>query len=441
MQIKRILTVPISVPGEGGEPAQALSVGLLLDNGQVTWGDCVGGDLTPDYDEALATLRGVIASPLEGRKLASLRELAAEMDALTETITVTRARRPTAGEENAREESQGRDGFSRRALLTAPARLFRAGTEPGAGDEPPTEQVTLDRRLHPAIRYGVSQALLGAVAVVRGQAMAQVVSEEWGLDPPQEPVPLHAWCGYEAGHDLESALRHDVASLPGATIRDVAGQVGADGGHLTRYLRRLAEQITALTGDDDRPAIHLDLAGALGQIAGQNPGHMLGHLYAWRMAAGPYPLRFEDPVLLDDPQAQAQALGTLHEYLRLRKIDVQIVAGRGIDGVNDLAAFLAGPARAGRPAVDMIHVRMPRLGSLHNAVEAVLACRRAGVGVLLDGGPPGAGARAAAHVALAARPDLLVARSAGDVSAAVGLARNDMARTLAAIAAAIAAVE
>ncbi|MFN2226902.1 MAG: hypothetical protein ACK2UY_11350 [Anaerolineae bacterium] len=432
MQIKRILTVPIVVSGAEGEPAQALSIGLLLNDGRVAWGDCAGTDPPPAYDEALATLQHVVAPPLEGRTPTGFRELAAEMDALTETVTVTSTRRPAADEGDAGEEGEGRQGFSRRALLTAPARLFQVGGQTAEEKEARTEQVRVDRRLHPAIRYGVSQALLGAVALGQGQTMAQVVSEEWGLDPPAAPVPLHTRCSYEAGREIEAAIRHRAASL-GTGITDAAAQVGPDGGHLTRHLRRLAEQIAAAGDDAYRPAIHLDLAGALGQIADHNPGHMLGHLYAWRMAAGSYPLRVEDPMLLDDRQAQLEALRTLHDYLRLRKIDVQLVAGRGIEGPHDMAAFLpgAGPAK---PGADLIHLRMPPFGSLHNAVEAVLACRRAGVGVLLDGGPAGADTQAAVHMALAARPDLLVAGPEAGVGAALSLAHNEMARTLAAIA-------
>jgi len=80
---------------------------------------------------------------------------------------------------------------------------------------------------------------------------------------------------------------------------------------------------------------------------------------------------------------------------------------------------------------------MPHFGSLHNAVEAVLACQQARVGVLLDGGAAGAGAaaQAAVHVALAARPDLLVAGPGDSLGTALSLAHNEMARTLAAMAA------
>lgn len=436
MHIRRVLTAPVTVPGTGAGQVgiHALSVGLLLDDGRLAWGDCVGVEPVPGYDEALAVVRRVVAPALEGRELVGFRQLAAEMDALTAVVTETRPRRPDGGQGDAGHGAGGQEGFSRRALLTAPARLFQA--QEGA-EEPPAEQVAVERRLHPAIRYGLGQALLGAVAQARGVTMAQVVADEWGLARPETPVPIHAPCGRERQHAVDRMILHGVASLADAPVDDVAEQVGASGDRLTRSLRRLVERIGALGGEQYHPAIHLDLRGALGQIADHHPGHMLGHLYAWRMAAGSYPLRIEDPVLLGDRRAQIEGMGALHGHLRLRKMDVQLVAAAWIESLDDLAAFLAARPAGDGPPVDMIHLRMARFGGLHDVVEGVLACRRVGIKVLLGGSAreTEVAARAAVHVALAARPDLILARPGEDVDVAVSLVRNEMARTLVAIAA------
>ncbi len=454
-QIERVVVAPALSAGNwqqvagGAEVAGALSVGLLLGDGQVAWGDCVGGGAAFRRDEALAVVQRIVAPALEGRALARFRDLAAEVDALTEAAIVTRPRHTTDSHAGALGEPDGQEGISRRALLTAPARLLQqAAGQPPTGELPvgplvaideeaPTGRAALELRLQPAIRYGVSQALLQAVALARGMTMARVVADEWGLATPEAPVPIHAQCGYEQRRQADRMILHRVASLSHGSIDDVAQQVGADGGHLTRYLRWLSERIPALGGDQYQPAIHLELAGALGQITEHHPGHMLGHLYAWRLAARPFCLRLEDPVLLEDRQAQTEALSTLHDYLRLRRIDVELVAGRGLSTLDDLAAFLAARSPDGRPPVDMVHLRMPELGSLHNTVEAVLACQQAGVGVLLGGSTAetNIAARTAVHVALATRPDLIVARPGRDVDTAVSLVRNEMARTLAIIAA------
>lgn len=446
VQIERVLAVATTSAGHsmpaasGPGEEEALSVGLMLGTGQVAWGDCVGGGPAFRRDQALDTIQRIVAPALEGRELAGFREMAAEVDALTETAMVARphGRAPTDTDDAG--EPEGQEGISRRALLTVPARLFQTPTTEAPLDQPaghveekpPAEQVVVERRLQAAIRYGVSQALLEAVALARGSTMAQVVADEWGLAPPEVLVPICARCAYKHRREAERMILHRIASLPHASIDDVAQQVGADGGHLTRYLRWLTERIAALGGEQYRPAIHLDLAGALGQITEHHPGHMLGHLHAWWLAAQPYRLRVEDPVLLEDGQAQMEALGTLHDYLRLRKIDVELVAGRATGTHDEVAAFLAAQEAGGRLATDMIHVRMPELGSLHNTVDAVLACQEAGVGVLLGGSTAETeiAARAAAHVALAARPDLILSRPGPDVGAAASLMRNEMARTL-----------
>ena len=176
--------------------------------------------------------------------------------------------------------------------------------------------------------------------------------------------------------------------------------MGRDGGELTRYIRWLAKRIRELGGPDYQPTIHLDLYGALGQIYDHQPGRMLGQLYAWELAAQPYRLRIESPVLMDSREAQIETMKTLREYVRLRKMKVQLVADEWANTLDDIRAFV----EAG--AADMIQIKMPDLGSLHNAVEAVLACKAAGVGAFLGGSyaETDLSARVSVHVALATRP-------------------------------------
>jgi methylaspartate ammonia-lyase len=75
---------------------------------------------------------------------------------------------------------------------------------------------------------------------------------------------------------------------------------------------------------------------------------------------------------------------------------------------------------------------MPDLGSVHNAVEAVLACRAGGVGAFLGGSciETELSARVSVHLALATRPDMLMAKPGMGVDTAVMLAQNEMGRTL-----------
>jgi len=407
------------------EVAEGVSVGLLLSTGQVAWGDCLavsysgraGRDPVFRTEEGLETIQHIVAPTLEGRELVGFRDLARDVDSLTEEAEVTRKvprSEPTSGE-----------GVSRRALITGPARLLQVAR----GEDGPTEQVTVTRNVHTAIRYGVSQALLGAVAVARNLTMAEVVADEWRLPVPAAAVPIHAQSGSERYYNAEKMIARRVASLPHALVDDIPGQVGKDGAEMTRYLRWLSKRIGTLGGDDYQPAIHLDLHGALGEIHDNDPGKMLGQLLAWELAAQPYRLRIESPVILDSRRAQIKTMKTLREYVHFRKMKVELVADEWANTLDDIQAFV----EAG--AADMIQIKMPDLGSIHNTILAVLACKAGGVSVLLGGSyaETDLSARVAAHVALATQPDLVMAKPGAGVDEAISLVQNEMMRTLARI--------
>jgi methylaspartate ammonia-lyase len=108
---------------------------------------------------------------------------------------------------------------------------------------------------------------------------------------------------------------------------------------------------------------------------------------------------------------------------------VQLVADEWANSLDDIQAFVKAQA------ADMIQIKMPDLGSVHNSVEAVLACKAHQVGAFLGGScaETGRSARVAVHVALATRPDIIMAKPGMGVDEAVSLVHNEMARVLAVI--------
>jgi methylaspartate ammonia-lyase len=220
-----------------------------------------------------------------------------------------------------------------------------------------------------------------------------------------------------------------VGSLPHALIEDIPAQLGQDGEALVCYVRWLKERIQELGGPNYRPVIHLDLHGALGHIYENNLGRILGYLYRLQSSAQPYALRIESPLIMDSRSDQIAAMGTLREYLEFREVAVQIVADEWADTLEDIRAFI--DARA----ADMIQIKMPDLGGLHDTVEAVLACKAAGVGAFLGGScaETDLSARAAVHVALATQPAMIMAKPGMGVDEAISIVQNEMARTLATI--------
>lgn len=414
---ERYLAEPVT-PGfrRVREPAEAVSVGLALDDGRVVWGDCVAVEFSgkAGRDPVFCTRDGIVAiertvAPLlEGCKLTGFRELAAKVETLTETVEVER---PLPRRE------PGAD-ISRRELLTAPARLLNR-----------TERVAVERRLHTAVRYGVSQALLRAAALVRGLTPTEVICEEWGLPLPVAAVPIHAQSGGRRYANADKMIVRRVASLPHALVDNIPEQLGTGGDELVRYARWLKGRIEQLGGPEYRPTIHLDVHGALGQILENNLGKVLGQLYALEGAVEPYPLRIECPVMMESRGAQIEAMKTLREYVRFRKMKVQLVADEWANTLDDIRAFV----EAG--AADVIQIKMPDLGGVQEAIEAVLACKAGGVGAFVGGScaETDLSARASVHVALAAGADLIMARPGMGVDEGIAIVGNEMARTLAEI--------
>lgn len=425
------------------ETAEAVSVGLVLTSpdqpgskrstSHIVWGDCVaiahsgiaGREPVFRTADGLSAIRRQVGPCLKGQEVESFRDLATEVEALTHIIEVPAP--PRGNLEDSRDAQI--DRFSRRDLLTAPLRAFRASTEPSdsaaAEEAAPTETITVERPLHPAIRYGVSQALLKAVALARGRTVAEVIAEEWDLPQPGHLIPLHAQSA--ASHrSIDEMIIRQVASLGYDLAPGPAAQPGRDAEELVQLVRWLRKRVEELGPDDYRPTIHLDVHGLLGRVYENNLGRILGHLYRLESHVQPYQLRLESPVIMSSREAQIETMKTLREYAQFRKLGVQLVADEWVNTLDDVNAFVAAEA------VDMIHVKMPHLGSIHNSIDAVLSCKEGGVGALLGGSctETDMSARVTAHVALAILPAVIMAKPGACVATATSILQNEMARTL-----------
>ena len=412
--------------------AEAVSVGLLLDSGELVWGDCVAvaysgkAGREPVFAAAAAqeAIQTHLVPWLQDKRITTFREMTDEIEQLRQPVTFTR---PIPKEP---EEPLIQKGMSRRQLLTAPARLLRSvQAEIEAEREPAAETVTEQQPFHTAIRYGVSQALLAAVARHQGLTMTELVCREWNLPIPDSPVPIHAQAGGDRTNGADKMIVRHIASLPHALVDDIPAQLGADGSELVRYVRWLAGRIKQLGGPGYSPTIHLDVHGALGAIFDNQPGRILGQLLSLQQAALPYALRIECPVIMNSRTEQIKLMKTLRDYVRTRRIPVQLVADEWANTLDDIQAFIAAHA------ADMIQIKMPDLGSIHHTIEAVLACRQAGVGAFLGGScaETHLSAQVSVHLALATRPDLFMAKPGMGVDEAISWVSNEMARTLAGI--------
>ena len=125
------------------------------------------------------------------------------------------------------------------------------GTDLGDGFKTVSERIdALPGRdgslLHTAVRYGVSQAVLAAVAHARRLTMAEVRPGRVRHRCPLLPVPLYAQTGDDRYSNAEKMILKGVDVLPHGLINNVGEKFGASGEILADYVRWLVGRIGEL---------------------------------------------------------------------------------------------------------------------------------------------------------------------------------------------------
>lgn len=101
------------------------------------------------------------------------------------------------------------------------------------------------KRLHTAIRYGVSQALLDAVAKASGRMMCEVVADEYGCTVSDHLIPIFTQSGDDRYDNADKMIIKGAQVLPHALINNVETKLGAHGEKLQDYVAWLRDRILA----------------------------------------------------------------------------------------------------------------------------------------------------------------------------------------------------
>jgi methylaspartate ammonia-lyase len=357
------------------QAGQALSVLLVLDDGQVAHGDCaavqyagVGGrDPLFDATAAADTVERHVAPLLRGAALTGFRELAAAVDGLLV------------------------DG----------------------------------RPLHTAVRYGLSQAVLDAVARARRSTMAEVVHDEYGIDWDIAPVPMFAQTGDDRYAGVDRIVLKEAAVLPHGLINNVETKLGARGEILAEYVGWVRDRVLALrTREDYAPMLYFDVYGTVGDAFGMDVEAVADYLVTLGEAARPFRLTLEQVLDAGDRDAQVKLYSRLRTALRERGSDVRIAVDEWCNSLADVELFVA------ERAADVIHVKTPDLGGLNNAIEALLLVRRAGLAAYCGGtcNETDRSAQVTAHVAMACGAAQVLAKPGMGVDEGLMVVGNEMAR-------------
>lgn len=360
------------------QPGEALSVLLLLEDGSVAHGDCAavqyggagGRDPLFGAAEARRDVDEYVAPMLVGAELSSFRELAGRVDA---------CRTPLG-------------------------------------------------RLHSAIRYGVTQAVLDAVARDRRLTMAEVVRDEYATAVDLAPVPMFAQTGDEryAGAEKMVLKRTDV--LPHGLINNVDTKLGRRGELLEDYLRWLVARIAELRPDSGyAPRLHFDTYGTVGLAFGGDVDAVAGYLTRLGDIAAPYELVVEHPIDAGGQKSQIETYVRLRAALRRMGSRVQIAVDEWCNTLEDIELFVD------QGAADVIHVKTPDLGGINNTIEALLLVRASGLVAYCGGtcNETDRSAQVSAHLAMACGAGQVLAKPGTGVDEGLMIVGNEMARVTA----------
>lgn len=368
-------------PGFTGvrQAGEAISVMLVLEDGQIAWGDCAAvqysgaGGRDPLFlaENFIPLIEGEVAKHLVGRELDSFRSLAEEIDHM---------------------EADG-------------------------------------KRLHTAIRYGVSQAILDAVAKAKRLNMCDVIAEEYGLDVSLEPLKIFTQSGDDRYTNADKMIMKAADVLPHGLFNHVEEKLGQRGEKLLEYIKWLRDRISAKAPHQGyMPVLHIDVYGTIGMVFGSsNYRAMADYLKTLSEAAKPYHLRIEGPMDSGSREAQMRDLAGLTALLDEEGIDVELVADEWCNTLEDVIYF------ADNKAGHMIQIKTPDLGSVHNTVEAVIYCKQKGVSAYQGGtcNETNRSAEVCVQCAMASQPEQILAKPGMGVDEGFMICYNEMRRVLA----------
>ncbi|MGL4607275.1 MAG: methylaspartate ammonia-lyase [Eubacteriaceae bacterium] len=284
-------------------------------------------------------------------------------------------------------------------------------------------------RLHTAIRYGVTQAVLDAVAKGSKRLMCEVVADEYGLKVTDKEIPIFTQSGDNRYDNADKMILKGASVLPHALINNIDTKLGRDGSILLEYVRWLSNRIQELRTDISyQPVLHIDVYGTIGGLMGvDNVTEMADYLEKLGEAATPFKLRIEGPMDAEEREKQMICLRNLTAEVDRRRLNVELVADEWCNTLEDIKYF------ADNKAGHMVQIKTPDLGGINNIIEAVLYCKEKGIGAY-QGGTCNETDRSAAvcvNIAMATEPDQILAKPGMGVDEGFMIVYNEMQRILA----------
>ncbi|MFD1984546.1 methylaspartate ammonia-lyase [Mesorhizobium newzealandense] len=356
-------------------PASSLSVGLVLADDTVVWGD----------------MMGVQYSGAGGRD--PLFETAQISD-LTSRVVVPRLLNVDPS-----------------YYLDACAKIF----EPFEG-----------KRLPLSIEYGVSQALLRAVAHLQHTTMAEIVCSEFDLPLPTSRVPIYCQSGDAREINVDKMILKAVDVLPHGLINS-RQKFGVDGQTFVKFVKWVATRTRQIGRPGYHPVLHFDVYGWIGQEIGLEPRSIADFICRVADTVPGFRLNIEAPADFGSTQAQIENYAKIVSILDNRDSSARIVVDERCNTLEDIRHF------AEAKAAHLVQIKTPDVGSLADTARAVLICKANKVGAYVGGSctETNLSAQASVHVSVATQADMMLAKPGMGVDEAFSIVGNEQNRLLA----------
>ncbi len=360
------------------QAGESISVMIILEDGQVAFGDCAAvqysgaGGRDPLFlaKDFIPVIEKEIAPKLIGRELDSFKALAEEFDAM---------------------EVNG-------------------------------------KRLHTAIRYGITQAILDAVSKAKKVTLAEVIKDEYNTGLEITKRPIFTQSGDDRKNNADKMIIKGADVMPHALINHVETKLGKDGSILKEYVEWLRDRVLSLRTDENySPIFHIDVYGTMGLAFDQDINKQADYLATLEEAAKPFALRIEGPMDVEDRDKQIEALAALTAEVDRRGINVELVADEWCNTLEDIKLF------ADNKAGHVVQIKTPDLGGVNNTAEAILYCNEKGIGSYSGGtcNETNRSAEVTTNIAMACGALQVLAKPGMGVDEGFMIVNNEMNRVMA----------
>lgn len=283
-------------------------------------------------------------------------------------------------------------------------------------------------RLHTAIRYGITQAILSVVANLYKVTMAEIVRKEYHIENPvYSPVPVFTQSGDDRYANVDKMIMKEADVLPHALINNVETKLGKNGELLKEYVGWLRDRIIKhRVNENYTPIFHIDVYGTIGIAFQMDYDRMVAYLLDLEKTAKPFHIRIEGPVDTGDREGTMLSLKEFRKRLDEAHSTMEVVADEWCNTYEDVVYF------ADNQAGHMLQIKTPDLGGVNNIIDSILYCNKMNIGSYCGGtcNETNISAEVTTNIAIACEAKQCLAKPGMGVDAGYMIVKNEMNRVL-----------